>query len=61
MGFDTIQDALAFVEELTANAEAIDAASVGQQLRDLDVYLQHVLKPKVLVCYKLSRIQTCFS
>ena len=47
MGFDTVQDALAFVEELTANSEAIDAVHVAQQLCDLDVYLQHILKPKV--------------
>jgi len=47
MGFETVQHALAFVEELAAGAEACDTATIGQQLRDLDVYLQHVLTPKV--------------
>ena len=47
MGFDTVQDALAFVEELTANSEAIDAVNVAQQLCDLDGYLQQILRPKV--------------
>ncbi|DBA92469.1 TPA: hypothetical protein ACH3X1_002702 [Trebouxia sp. C0004] len=46
MGFETVQHALAFVEELAAGAEAYDKATIGQQLRDLDVYLQHVLTPK---------------
>lgn len=47
MGFETVQHALAFVEELAAGAEACDTVTIGQQLRDLDVYLQHVLTPKV--------------
>ena len=47
MGFETVQHALAFVEELAAGAEASDTATIGQQLRDLDVYLQHMLTPKV--------------
>ncbi len=47
MGFETVQHALAFVEELAAGAETLDSVTISQQLRDLDVYLQHVLKPKV--------------
>lgn len=46
MGFENVQQALAFVEELAAGADAYDALTIGQQLRDLDVYLQHMLKPK---------------
>ena len=46
MGFENVQQALAFVEELAAGADTYDALAIGQQLRDLDVYLQHMLKPK---------------
>ena len=47
MGFQTVQHALDFVEELAAGGNAGDAAIISQQLRDLDTYLQHMLKPKV--------------
>ena len=46
MGFDTIQDALVFVEQLAAGTDALESDNIGQQLRDLDVYLQQMLKPK---------------
>ncbi|KAL3148728.1 hypothetical protein ABBQ38_014140 [Trebouxia sp. C0009 RCD-2024] len=46
MGFDTVEDALTFVEQLAAGTDAIDINNIGQQLRDLDVYLQQTLKPK---------------
>lgn len=47
MVFETVQHALAFVEELLAGSDAVDSVTISQQLRDLDVYLQHMLKPKV--------------
>ena len=46
MGFDTIHDALQFVEQLAAGTDSLDTNTIGQQLRDLDVYLQQTLKPK---------------
>lgn len=55
MGFDTIHDALHFVEQLSAAAEVLDPNTIGQQLRDLDVYLQQTLKPKV------TQLQTSLS
>lgn len=46
MGFDTIHEALKFVEQLAAGTDALESNNIGQQLRDLDVYLQQTLKPK---------------
>lgn len=50
MGFDTIHDALQFVEQLAAGTESLDTNTIGQQLDDLDVYLQQTLKPKACSC-----------
>lgn len=47
MGFDTVDDALHFVEQLADATDTLKTEEVGQQLRDLDVYLQQTLKPKV--------------
>ena len=47
MGFDTVDDALHFVEQLAAATDTLSTEEIGQQLRDLDVYLQQTLKPKV--------------
>lgn len=46
MVFDTINDALQFAEQLAAGTDALKTNSIGQQLRDLDVFLQQTLKPK---------------
>lgn len=50
MGFDTIHDALQFVEQLAAGTDSLDTLTIGQQLRDLDVYLQQTLKAKARPC-----------
>lgn len=50
MGFDTIHDALQFVEQLAAGIDSLDTNTIVQQLRDLDMYLQQTLKPKARPC-----------
>lgn len=59
MGFDTVEDALTFVEQLAAGTDAIDINNIGQQLRDLDVYLQQTLKPKVSPSSLSSKASAC--
>lgn len=54
MGFDTIHDALQFVEQLAAGTDSLDTNTIVQQLRDLDVYLQQTLKPKARPCTLIS-------
>ena len=54
MGFDTIHDALQFVEQLAAGTDSLDTNTIGQQLRDLDVYLQQTLKPKARPCILIA-------
>ena len=56
MGFDTIHDALQFVEQLAAGTDSLDTDTIGQQLRDLDVYLQQTLKPKARPCILTSNM-----